>query len=59
MKTFQQFVEQIPSAPQTSLTMFRTRQNEIAKRQLRRQVHGELERRAEHELSNVEKTKAI
>ena len=59
MKTFQQFMEQIPSAPQTSLSMFRARQNVIASRQQRRHVHGELERRAEHELSNVEKTKAI
>lgn len=55
MKTFQQFMEQIPSAPQTSLTMFRAKQNEIAKRQMRRHIHGELERRAEHELSNLQK----
>ena len=55
MKTFFQFMEQIPHVGMKPIDLMRARQNAIASRQQRRHVHGELEHRAEKEQSNKEK----
>ncbi len=55
MKTFHQFMEQIPHVGMTQMDVMRARQGEIAKRQNRRHVHRELEHRADKELANKEK----
>lgn len=49
MKTFYQFMEQIPHMEAKPIDVMRARQNEITKRQQRRHVHGELEHTADLE----------
>jgi len=56
MKTFSQFMEQIPHVDLKPVEVMRARQNAIASRQQRRHVHGELEHRAEKERQMKPKT---
>lgn len=50
MKTFHQFMEQIPHMEPKPVDVMRARQNEINKRQHRRHVHGELAHTADWEM---------
>lgn len=59
MKTFFQFMEQIPHVGLSSMDVMRARQGEIAKRQQRRHVHSELEHRAQQERSDKEKNQSV
>lgn len=56
MKTFFQFMEQIPHVGMKPMDVMRARQGEIAKRQMRRHVHSELEHRAQQERQNINKS---
>ena len=56
MKTFFQFMEQIPHVGMKPIDVMRARQSEIAKRQMRRHVHSELEHRAQQERQNINKS---
>jgi hypothetical protein len=53
MKTFFQFMEQIPHVGMKPIDVMRARQTAIASRQQRRHVHGELEHRAQQERDNL------
>lgn len=45
-------MEQIPHVDMKPIDVMRARQSEIAKRQMRRHVHRELEHRADQEIHN-------
>lgn len=49
MKTFFQFMEQIPHVGMKPIDVMRAKQNAIASRQMRRHIHGELQHKAELE----------
>lgn len=51
MKTFFQFMEQIPHVDLNPVEVMRAKQNVIASRQMRRHVHNELMHKAEREQS--------
>lgn len=50
-------MEQIPHVGLKPIDLMRARSNELAKRQQRRHVHGELEHKAQVERSNIEKSR--
>lgn len=54
MKTFSELMEQIPHMIPKQTDVARVKANELAKRQFRRHVHGELSKTAEQEQSRKE-----
>jgi hypothetical protein len=52
MKTFAELMEQIPHMVQKQSDVARVRANELAKRQFRRHVHGEIARTAAREIQD-------
>lgn len=52
-------MEQIPHVGLTPMDVMRARQGEIAKRQQRRQVHSELQHRAQQERLDKEKNQPV
>jgi len=54
MKTFSELMEQIPHMVPKETDVARIRGNELAKRQFRRHVHGELARTAAREQQSKE-----
>lgn len=54
MKTFHQFMEQVPHMEPNKMDVMRAKQNAIASMRQRRHVHQELSRKADYERKEME-----
>jgi hypothetical protein len=59
MKTFAELMEQIPHMVPKQTDLARVRANELAKRQFRRHVHGEIARTAAQEVQDKKDIKTL